>query len=90
MLSDGIHALLLAPIGSGKTLATFLAAIDQLVFEDGESGSHRADRRRGVRVVYVSPLKALGVDVDRNLRAPIAGATASATPDEFPARRTSE
>jgi len=60
------HALLLAPTGSGKTLAAFLWAIDRLTRlpEDAEPG---------VRVVYVSPLKALVYDVERNLRAPLRG-----------------
>ncbi|MEL7046741.1 MAG: DEAD/DEAH box helicase, partial [Pseudomonadota bacterium] len=68
-------ALLLAPTGSGKTLAAFLAAIDRLVFprEDGAAAP-----RAGVKVLYISPLKALGVDVDRNLRAPLAGISAVA------------
>jgi ATP-dependent Lhr-like helicase len=66
-ITAGESTLLLAPTGSGKTLSAFLVAIDRLMF--------RADERRdeGVRVLYVSPLKALGVDVERNLRAPLAG-----------------
>lgn len=60
------HALVVAPTGSGKTLAAFLQAIDRLATEP------RPDAR-GTRVVYVSPLKALGVDVERNLRVPLAG-----------------
>lgn len=70
-LHGGESALLLAPTGSGKTLAAFLAAIDRLMFGSAASTA-------GVRVVYVSPLKALGVDVDRNLRAPLAGISAVA------------
>ncbi|MEM9257446.1 MAG: crosslink repair DNA glycosylase YcaQ family protein [Pseudomonadota bacterium] len=68
-------ALLLAPTGSGKTLAAFLAAVDRLMFraEDGAQGTPA-----GVKVLYISPLKALGVDVDRNLRAPLAGISAVA------------
>jgi ATP-dependent Lhr-like helicase len=68
-LSSGESALLLAPTGSGKTLAAFLAALDRLMFEAPSPG---------VRVVYVSPLKALGADVERNLRGPIAGILESA------------
>ncbi|MBI5498356.1 MAG: DEAD/DEAH box helicase [Deltaproteobacteria bacterium] len=68
---DGKSTLLLAPTGSGKTLAAFLAAIDRLMFAPRAAG-------RGCRVLYVSPLKALAVDVERNLRAPIAGITAAA------------
>jgi ATP-dependent Lhr-like helicase len=57
---------MLAPTGSGKTLAAFLWCIDRLIRAD-------ADEAPGVRVVYVSPLKALVHDVERNLRAPLAG-----------------
>ena len=59
-------ALVLAPTGSGKTLAAFLAAIDRLTFGP-------AAAKPSTRVVYVSPLKALAVDVERNLRAPLVG-----------------
>ncbi|HVH46485.1 MAG TPA: DEAD/DEAH box helicase, partial [Labilithrix sp.] len=62
--------LLLAPTGSGKTLAAFLSAIDRL------SRSPEPDAKQRLRVLYVSPLKALAVDVERNLRAPIAGIAA--------------
>ncbi len=65
-ITAGSHALLLAPTGSGKTLAAFLSCIDRLV--------HRPEPGpKGVRVLYVSPLKALAYDVERNLRAPLAG-----------------
>lgn len=65
-IAKGQHALVVAPTGSGKTLAAFLWALDTL--------STAPDReRRGVRVLYISPLKALGVDVERNLRAPLTG-----------------
>ncbi|MCA9234738.1 MAG: DEAD/DEAH box helicase, partial [Planctomycetales bacterium] len=73
VLAAGRSGLLLAPTGSGKTLAAFLAAIDRLMFHDIDR-----DAARGVRIVYVSPLKALAVDVDRNLRAPLAGIHATA------------
>ena len=59
--------LVLAPTGSGKTLAAFLAAIDRLMFTPVPPEAERC------RVVYVSPLRALAFDVERNLRAPIAG-----------------
>ncbi|QDT00340.1 DEAD/DEAH box helicase [Adhaeretor mobilis] len=62
------NALLLAPTGSGKTLAAFLAAIDRLMF-----GEPPKTEQPSIRILYISPLKALGVDVDRNLRAPLAG-----------------
>ena len=69
ILASGRHALLIAPTGSGKTLAAFLTAIDRL-------GRRSADAPRGVRVLYVSPLKALVSDIERNLRTPIAGIAA--------------
>jgi ATP-dependent Lhr-like helicase len=67
-IGNGEHALVIAPTGSGKTLAAFLWAIDKLVTEPvpAEPG----DR---CRVLYVSPLKALAVDIERNLRSPLAG-----------------
>ena len=67
---SGHHALIAAPTGSGKTLAAFLAAIDDLV-RQGLQG-HLPDE---TQVVYVSPLKALSNDVQRNLEAPLAGIT---------------
>ena len=63
-IAAGRHTLVLAPTGSGKTLAAFLGAIDGLV---------RDPEPRGTRVVYVSPLKALNHDIEKNLRAPLAG-----------------
>jgi ATP-dependent Lhr-like helicase len=67
VIARGDSALLLAPTGSGKTLAAFLACIDRLMF------APPPPRDRRCRLVYVSPLKALAVDVERNLRAPING-----------------
>ena len=67
-IAAGRHTLISAPTGSGKTLAAFLTAIDRL-FTDGLETS-LADE---VRVLYVSPLKALVHDVNRNLRSPLAG-----------------
>ena len=64
----GQNVLLSAPTGSGKTLAAFLWALDRLV---AEPTPERADRR--TRLVYVSPLKALSYDIERNLRAPLRG-----------------
>lgn len=69
-VAAGQSTLLLAPTGSGKTLAAFLGALDKILFAEG-------DETR-LRVVYVSPLKALAVDVERNLRAPLVGITAAA------------
>ena len=64
----GQHALIAAPTGSGKTLAAFLAALDGLV-RDGQSGRLPDE----TQVVYVSPLKALSNDIERNLQEPLAG-----------------
>ncbi|MFI9817241.1 ATP-dependent helicase [Saccharothrix variisporea] len=64
----GEHALVIAPTGSGKTLAAFLWALDRLA-----STPPPDDPKKRCRVLYVSPLKALAVDVERNLRAPLAG-----------------
>jgi ATP-dependent Lhr-like helicase len=72
-LAQGRHTLVIAPTGSGKTLAAFLSSLDRLAFgPPPESAVHRC------RVLYISPLKALGVDVERNLRAPLAGLCAEA------------
>ena len=65
-ISGGRHALIHAPTGSGKTLAAFLWCLDRLMAEE-------APARPTVRVLYVSPLKALAYDVERNLRSPLAG-----------------
>src|SRR5262249_50698658 len=59
--------LILAPTGSGKTLSAFLWCLDRLMFTPAPAKTSRC------RVLYVSPLKALAVDVERNLRAPLAG-----------------
>ncbi|MEX2048783.1 MAG: DEAD/DEAH box helicase [Gemmatimonadota bacterium] len=67
-IAEGDHALILAPTGSGKTLAAFLWAIDRLSAE-----SPPADPKERTRVLYVSPLRALAVDIEKNLRAPLAG-----------------
>src|ERR671911_1514735 len=62
-IASGKHTLIQAPTGSGKTLAAFLYGIDRLTAEPGE----------GLRLIYVSPLKALNYDIERNLRGPLAG-----------------
>ena len=71
-IADGDNTLVIAPTGSGKTLAAFLWAIDR-----SPAGGRPAapDRPAGTRVLYVSPLKALAVDVERNLRTPLTGIT---------------
>src|SRR3954447_18439723 len=71
-IQAGRHTLIAAPTGSGKTLAAFLAAIDGLVRQGLESGLDDA-----TQVVYVSPLKALSNDIQRNLEAPLAGIRAA-------------
>ena len=71
-IASGEHVLISAPTGSGKTLAAFLYAIDQLAREQAQpSEADRAERR--ISLVYVSPLKALSYDIDRNLRTPLRG-----------------
>jgi CRISPR/Cas system-associated endonuclease/helicase Cas3 len=72
-IAAGDHTLLIAPTGSGKTLAAFLYAIDRLT-------RLPADAEPGVRVVYISPQKALAYDIDRNLRVPLAGIRSAADP----------
>src|SRR5262245_44687164 len=67
-IKAGRHSLIAAPTGSGKTLAAFLAAIDDLVRQSVEGPLADA-----TQVVYVSPLKALSNDIQRNLEAPLAG-----------------
>src|SRR5512134_108665 len=72
-IAAGRDTLIAAPTGSGKTLAAFLWAIDGLVRE-AEAG--RLEDR--IHVVYISPLKALGNDIEKNLRVPLAGIRALA------------
>ncbi len=71
-IARGENALVIAPTGSGKTLAAFLWAIDALMAEKARAAAAGEKWARGVRVLYVSPLKALGADVDRNLQGPLA------------------
>jgi ATP-dependent Lhr-like helicase len=67
-IAEGHHSLILAPTGSGKTLAAFLWAIDRLV-----SHPTPAEATHRTRLLYVSPLRALAVDVEKNLRSPLQG-----------------
>src|SRR3954465_2815431 len=69
-IATGEHVLISAPTGSGKTLAAFLWGLDRLARSPGAGHT---------RLVYVSPLKALSYDVDRNLRAPLRGIGAALT-----------
>ncbi|HEX5493743.1 MAG TPA: ATP-dependent helicase [Mycobacteriales bacterium] len=90
-ISRGAHSLVVAPTGSGKTLAAFLWSLDRLATDPPP-----AEVSRRCRVLYVSPLKALAVDVERNLRAPLAGIGQAATrlglpvPDITVAMRTGD
>jgi ATP-dependent helicase Lhr and Lhr-like helicase len=72
-IARGEHVLLSAPTGSGKTLAAFLWALDRLSVGPGDDAAADRERVSGTRVVYVSPLKALAYDIERNLRAPLRG-----------------
>ncbi|MGC2675009.1 MAG: DEAD/DEAH box helicase, partial [Mycobacterium sp.] len=78
-IAEGDNTLVVAPTGSGKTLAAFLWAIDSL------AGTPREERTSGTQVLYVSPLKALAVDVERNLRTPLAGMARVAAQRGLPA-----
>ena len=71
-LAQDQDVLVVAPTGSGKTLAAFLSAIDRL------AGAPPVPERQRLRVLYISPLKALAADIERNLRAPLAGLRAAA------------
>jgi ATP-dependent Lhr-like helicase len=89
-VSSGRNALVVAPTGSGKTLSAFLFAIDRVFREKGPEVAQAAPKARGkrtaaaktptpnTRILYISPLKALGVDVERNLRSPLVGIGQSA------------
>src|SRR5690348_11700132 len=77
----GRHTLVAAPTGSGKTLTSFLAAIDALVREGVANGGTLPDE---TRVVYVSPLKALSNDIHINLEAPLAGIRAELEAEGLP------
>src|SRR5271156_5869010 len=66
-IARGESTLILAPTGTGKTLAAFLWCLDRLMLRTAP------DAAEGCRVVYISPLKALAADVERNLRAPLVG-----------------
>ena len=89
-VASGRNALVVAPTGSGKTLSAFLFAIDRVFREKAPEGADAAPPRRGrgavkkpantsrTRILYISPLTALGVDVERNLRSPLVGIGQSA------------
>src|SRR6266516_2583585 len=77
-IAGGQDALVVAPTGSGKTLAAFLSAIDRL------ATAPPVPARERLRVLYVSPLKALAADIERNLRTPLAGLRAAAARLDLP------
>jgi ATP-dependent Lhr-like helicase len=76
-IQSGVHTLIAAPTGSGKTLAAFLASLDQL-FREGLAGPLPDE----IRVVYISPLKALSNDIHKNLDEPLAGIRAAVQASE--------
>ncbi len=77
-IASGEHVLVSAPTGSGKTLAAFLWALDRLAAENDRDPTDPSPANpRRTRVVYVSPLKALSYDIERNLRAPLKGISRS-------------
>jgi ATP-dependent helicase Lhr and Lhr-like helicase len=80
-IQSGSSSLIFAPTGSGKTLAAFMTAIDRLIFSPEPAKSQRC------RVLYISPLRALAVDVERNLRAPLIGIARVADRAGIPYRR---
>ena len=81
-IREGRHTLLAAPTGSGKTLAAFLNAIDELLREGLERGLENE-----VRVLYISPLKALSADIHKNLEEPLAAIRERAVEAGLPAVR---
>ena len=84
-IGSGEHTLLLAPTGAGKTLAAFLWCLDRLANRPPlPTGRGGKVVRAGVSVLYVSPLKALSYDIERNLRAPLAGLRIAAAREGLP------
>ena len=77
-IARGESTLILAPTGTGKTLTAFMACLDRLMFEPLPDVKHRC------RVLYISPIKALAVDVERNLRAPLIGIAQAAQRKSVP------
>ena len=77
-IAGGASTLILAPTGSGKTLAAFLWCLNRLMFQPPPA------KRQRCRVLYVSPLKALAIDVERNLRAPLVGIAQAAAAANVP------
>lgn len=92
-IAAGHHTLVVAPTGSGKTLAAFLSAIDRLATGTPTDPAHDSAIQEaavpGTKVLYISPLKALAVDVERNLRSPLVGISRVATRLGEPLREVS-
>lgn len=74
-IAEGHHTLVIAPTGSGKTLAAFLWAIDQQIQQSNADSPPSDNPPTRSQILYISPLKALASDVERNLRAPLTGIT---------------
>jgi ATP-dependent helicase Lhr and Lhr-like helicase len=72
-IARGDSSLIFAPTGTGKTLAAFLWCINRLMFSTDKPPSSKPSEEARCRVIYISPIKALAVDVERNLRAPLVG-----------------
>src|SRR3977135_2463090 len=95
-IAAGHHTLIHAPTGSGKTLAAFLWCLDRLATTPPTRSAAGAPATGTVRVLYISPLKALTYDIERNLRAPLAGIALAAArlgeraPDITVASRTGD
>ena len=79
-ISQGNHTLVIAPTGSGKTLSAFLWSLDRLLQPRATQtpSKKKRSKKKRTRVLYISPLKALGTDVERNLRSPLIGITQTA------------
>ncbi len=77
-IGRGCDVLAVAPTGSGKTFAAFLSAIDGLMVQKARAAAKGEPWPKGVRVLYVSPLKALGADIERNLQRPLEAIAAAA------------
>ncbi|MEZ4359693.1 MAG: DEAD/DEAH box helicase [Kofleriaceae bacterium] len=85
-IASGDHTLMLAPTGSGKTLAAFLWCVDRIAFRTAFHDAFVAPRALpGYRALYVSPIKALAYDIERNLRAPLIGLARVAAQRALPA-----
>ena len=72
-IASGRNVLICSPTGSGKTLAAFLKCLDWIISEKNSSANNQAERNRGIRIIYISPLKALNNDIYRNLELPLSG-----------------